>query len=88
VSVAKANISLELVYSFIDLVYYYHDRKKGSMQTNMVLEEPGVLLGGDSDSTLGGTKSSLAQWHTSFNSHTYSDKATPPNSAMGHAFKA
>lgn len=54
-SVAKANISLELVYSFIDLVYYYHDRKKGSMQTNMVLEEPGVLLGGDSDSTLGGT---------------------------------
>ena len=34
----KANISLELAYSFRGLVYYHHGRKHGSMQADRVLE--------------------------------------------------
>jgi hypothetical protein len=37
----KENISVELAYRFRSLVHYHHqDRKCGSLQTDMVLEEP------------------------------------------------
>ena len=40
----KENISLELAYSFRDLIHYHHSEKHGSMQADMVLEELRVLL--------------------------------------------
>ena len=36
----KKNISLELVYSFRALVHGGHDMENGSLQADMVLEEP------------------------------------------------
>ena len=36
----KDNISLGLADSFRGSVYYHHGRKHGSIQTDMVLEEP------------------------------------------------
>jgi hypothetical protein len=38
-SFIKANISLELAYSFRGSVHYHHDRKHGSIQADMVLEK-------------------------------------------------
>ena len=35
----KANISLRLAYRSIDLVYYHHSRRHGSMQADIVLEK-------------------------------------------------
>jgi hypothetical protein len=39
----KDNISLGLAYRFRDSVHYHHDRKHGSIQADMVLEEPRAL---------------------------------------------
>ena len=43
VTLINAKILLELAYSFRGLVHYYHGSKHGSMQADMVLEEPRVL---------------------------------------------
>jgi hypothetical protein len=39
----KANIELGLAYRLRGSVYYHHAGKQGSMQADMVLEEPRVL---------------------------------------------
>jgi hypothetical protein len=39
----KANISLGLAFSFRDSIHYHRVRKQGSMQADMVLEEPRLL---------------------------------------------
>ena len=39
----KVNITLGLAYTFRGSVHYHHDRKHGSMQADMILEELGVL---------------------------------------------
>ena len=39
----RANISLELVYSFRGSPHYHHGDKHGSMQADMMLEKPKIL---------------------------------------------
>jgi hypothetical protein len=60
----KANILLGLAFSFRGSVHYHHGGEHGSMQADLVLEEPRILHldqnllgqpGEDFDSTLGET---------------------------------
>ena len=43
VTLIKENISLGLAYRFRGSVHYHHDRKHGSLQADIVLEEPRIL---------------------------------------------
>ena len=75
---------LGLVYRFRGSVHYHHGRKHGRIQTYMVLEETRVLhlhrkeaRNKLSPTWLGGrSQNPPPQWHT------FSNKATPPNSAI------
>jgi hypothetical protein len=80
ITLIKANISLGLDYSFRGSVHYHHDRKHGSEQVDMVLEEKLRILHLDLEASRrvlssrqlgGGSQSPPPQRHTS------SKKATP-----------
>ena len=74
---------MELAYSFRCPVYYHHSGKHGSMQADMVLEEPRVLHldpwaaeGDGRCSTLGRAGAYIRPKHLPSQWHTSSNKAT------------
>jgi len=87
---------LGLAYSFKGSVHYHHGRKHGSMQADMVLEEPRVLhldlqASGDRvDTELEHKRpqNPPPQWHTSSSRATFQEGNIPYSTTLcGQAFK-
>jgi hypothetical protein len=93
-TLTKENISLGVAYSFRGLVHYCHGRKYGSIQTDMVLGMELRVLHlhlqaarrncntGHRLSICSISKPASTVTHFFQQGHTYSHKATTPNSAM------
>ena len=84
---------MRLAYSLRDSVHYHHGRKGGSLQVDIVLEEPelcmsiqrqtrGVFLLQAARRRV--PKSILRVTHFLQQGHSYSNKDTPPNSVTSH----